>query len=418
MGERFEGRVVHETPHRIPAAIRNTYVGVGAVLVLLELGGLYLRVVLPISVAWLSAWIVIIVLIRRFAKTPKRRSVHLRIDDEDIYADDEVILRRRHLLSGARYVVANGDVRVVFRRRSLVPRLGGESVVVFIADHAVQADAILAAAGADVERQAFRAAFLRPHALWQAVLGLAIYVGLRVASEVLWRIVDFPWNPVLAATPVLVAGAVAFGVYALVARIVITVGNDGIEIRRNLRKTFVRMDEIRDVKAEKNVLIITRTNGERISLARGAPIVEPIGDFGTADIAMERGLLADRIADAMRLHRRRSQGGGALVALGRAGRSRDEWFASLRAIGAGAIDYRTNVVPVEELRRVVTDTAAASDVRIGAAVALRVGDAAGAAERIRVASDATAAPELRMLLKDIADADDDEQIQRHLQRIE
>jgi hypothetical protein len=69
------------------------------------------------------------------------------------------------------------------------------------------------------------------------------------------------------------------------------------------------------------------------------------------------------------------------------------------------------------VRRVVTDTTAAHDVRVGAAVALRIADRDSAAERIRIAADATAAPELRALLKDIAEADDDDALHRHLRRI-
>jgi hypothetical protein len=425
MGEAFEGQVVHETPNRIASAIRYAWLGVTTALIPVYAFGfqhLPESVLLPISVAWLPLSFVMIPVMRHFAKTPERRSAKVRIDDKGIHIDEKVIVHRRHLRSGATHTATNGDVRVVLRHRhNVASSFGVTPVVVFIADHGVQADAMLAAAGVDLERQAFRATFLRPQAVWQVLLGVAIYVALSMAAfKVFWRFFSFnfdTFNPILATTPVLVAGAIAFAVYALIARTVVTVGNDGIEVRRMFRKTFVGLDEIREVRAEKKALIITRTTGERISLAHAAPIIEPVGNFGASDIAMERGLLADRIADALRSHKRRSQSGSALVALGRAERSPDEWFASLRAIGAGASDYRTRVIPVEELRRVVTDTTATSDVRVGAAIALRVADQAGAAERIRIAADATAAPDLRTLLKDIADAGDDDQVHRQLQRI-
>jgi hypothetical protein len=83
----------------------------------------------------------------------------------------------------------------------------------------------------------------------------------------------------------------------------------------------------------------------------------------------------------------------------------------------GTTDHRTGVVPVEELRRVVGDTTAASDVRVGAAVPLRVAEGARGGERIRVAADATAAPELCAVLEAIADEPDEDQLHRHLSRM-
>jgi hypothetical protein len=52
----------------------------------------------------------------------------------------------------------------------------------------------------------------------------------------------------------------------------------------------------------------------------------------------------------------------------------------------------------EDLERVMSDASSSADVRIGAAVALRVADAE-AGDRIRIASSQTAAPELRSALK-------------------
>ena len=116
-------------------------------------------------------------------------------------------------------------------------------------------------------------------------------------------------------------------------------------------------------------------------------------------------------------HQARRLGSAAVTALGRGARSADEWLSSLRGLGKGATDYRTGVLPVEELRRVVGDPAAASDVRVGAAVALRVAEGASGVERIRVAADATAAPELRGVLEDIAAETDEDNLRRHLARV-
>jgi hypothetical protein len=74
------------------------------------------------------------------------------------------------------------------------------------------------------------------------------------------------------------------------------------------------------------------------------------------------------------------------------------------------------VVPIEELRRVVGDTTATSDVRVGAAVALRVAEGARSVERIRIAAEVTAAPELRSVLEAIADEPDEDRLHQHLSR--
>jgi hypothetical protein len=421
MGAKFEGRLVRETPNRVATAIRYAWFGVTTALIPVYAFQAHVPTVLlaVVGFAWFPVSFVMIPIMRHFAKKPERRLADVRIDHEGVHVDGELVVRRRHLRSGAMHRAKDGVTRVALQhRRTLASSFGVAPLVVFHADDEAQAEAVVAAAGVDLQRQVFGATFLRPQAAWQVALGLATYLGLSaVTFTVYWHFFGFSSNPIPGALPVLVAGALAFAVYALVARTVVTVGSDGVEIRRAFRKRFVGLDEIRYVRANKNALVLTLATGETISLAQRAPMGEPVGNFGASDIGMTRGLLADRISDAMRMHARRKQSSGALVALGRAERSPDEWLASLRAIGAGASDYRTSGVPVDELRRVVTDTTAANDVRVGAAVALRVADRDSAAERIRIAADATAAPELRALLKDIAEADDDDALHRHLRRI-
>jgi hypothetical protein len=422
MGEPFEGRLVRETPNRVATAIRSTWLGVTWVLIPvygLGFGHLPLEVLAAIGVGWIPLTVAMIPIMRHFAKKPERRSVNVRIDDDGIHVDDKLLVRRRRIRSGGTYVAKDGGARVVFQPRCTLASFFTNPTppVVFFADHLVQAEHLLAAAGVDIERQVFRATFLRPHAAWPVVMALFVYVGLSDAIFKTCRsLFELGSNPMLAMIPVLIAGAIAFGLYALAARTTVTVGNDGVEVRRALRRRFVRLDEIRHVKAESNVLAITLVTGERLAIAHASPIGEPVGNFGASDIDMERGLLADRIADALRIHKRRMNRHGAVLALGRASRSPGEWWAALQAIGMGASDYRTTDLPVEALHRVVTDTTAPSDVRVGAAIALRVSGRSEGAERIRIAADATAAPELRRLLNDIAEERDGD-LQRHLARL-
>lgn len=412
IGARFEGRLVRETPNRVVTALRYSWFAVSIALVLLYAlwDRLPAAILMAVSLAWFPLTFAMIPILRHFAKKSERRLAEVRIDDEGVHVDGKLLVRHRHVQAGSMHRTKDGSTRVAIRHRSRLASFFGRAPVLMLhTDHPSQAEAVLAAVGVDVEHQVFRATSLRPQAAWQVLLGVAIYFALaNLAWAVVRRLPGVTFHPLVATIPVLFAAALAFGIYALVARTVVTVGSDGIEIRRMLRGRFVPLAEVRDVRVEAKALVIDLASDDTISLAHAAPFLEPVGNFGASDIGMERSLLADRIADAMRLHVRKCRGRGALAALGRADRSLEAWIASLRAIGAGASDYRTPVLSVEELRRAVADTSAASDIRIGAAIALRVADQTCASEQVRVAADATAAPELRALLREAADADDED----------
>jgi hypothetical protein len=408
IGEPFEARLVQLAPNRVARALVYSWLGLTLALVAIHyVGGTHLTdgVFFPICAAWFP---ISYAVMRSLEKAPERRKAVVRIDDAGIHVDGKLIVRRRHLRSGGVHAASDG-VRVVFRHRHTFPSLiGAAPMVVFLADHIPQAEAILAAAHVDLEQRVFRATFMRPQSAWPLFLAIAVFIGLSAALLLGCR-AFFRSNPDLVA----LALVGAIGAYALTARTVVTVGTDGIEIRRAFRKRFVPLDEIRAAKSETNALCITLTTGRSIIIAPASPCAERVGSFGTSDLGMERALLADRIGDAIRMHKRRS-GSVGVASLGRASRSADEWLASLRAIAVGSSDYRTGVVPLEELSRIVTDTTAAADVRVGAAVALRIADPDAAAERIRIAAEATAAPDLRALLTDIAEERDDEKLGRLL----
>jgi hypothetical protein len=195
----------------------------------------------------------------------------------------------------------------------------------------------------------------------------------------------------------------------------VTVGTDGIEIRRAARRRFIRLDEIRDIQITPKALRVIMVSGETIALLPGAPI-EPVGQFGATDVGLSRGLLGERILEAVRNYRK-AHSGTAAVDLCRGHRSAAEWLASLRAVGLGAGDYRSRVVPVEELQRLLADATAATDVRVGAAVALRIVQGGAGAEGIRIAAESTAAPSLRDALREIADETDEKRLAEHLDHI-
>jgi len=372
-----------------------------------------------LGLGWFALSLALSPLMRHLARKPRRSSVRVQIDRDGIRVDDERVVRRRHIRSGATYTAPDGTIRVVLRhRRTIGSTFFKENpALVFFAADASEANALLAAAGVDADRQVFRTTFLRPHARWQVVVPFLIYFLLS------WSLFESlsrwpgPFEvPLVVMFPVL-PPALAVGLYVLTARLSVTIGTDGVELRRPLRRRFIQLDEIRDVTIGPQALTITLASGEDVSLAHSVPFGEPVGSFDASDVGMERALLGARIADALRNHKRRHPSGNALLALARLSRSPDRWLASLRAIGLGASDYRTSVVGVEELRHLVADSTAATDVRIGAAVALRVAEGEAGVERIRVAAETTAAPELRDVLTDIADEADDTNLRRHLLRV-
>lgn len=173
---------------------------------------------------------------------------------------------------------------------------------------------MLAAAGVDGERQVFRTTSLRPQAAWQVVAALVVYCTLAACGATIFsRLIEAADNPALLSAPIVLAGLTAFGVYALMARTTVSVGTDGIEIRRAFRTRFVRLDELRDVNVDAKALRIALANGELISLVHGAP-VEPIGHFGRSDVDMDRALIGNRIVDVVRAHKARGVNGAGVLA--------------------------------------------------------------------------------------------------------
>src|SRR5262249_15171212 len=122
----------------------------------------------------------------------------------------------------------------------------------------------------------------------------------------------------------------------------------------------------------------------------------------------------DRIGEGQRAAQRRHHHEIAIPALRCGSRSTEQWLANLRALSTGAASYRTNAIPIDELRNVVADPEADHDARLRAAVALRIADSDAAAACIRVAAETTASNELRVLLEDVAQTSD---LERALARV-
>jgi hypothetical protein len=410
----FAGRRIRETPNDVAAAVRSAWLAATIAFVTTVFLGLVPEsVVRSWGLGWLGASVGLSPLLRRLAKRSRESPVDVQIDADGIRIGTRLVMARRRMRSGAMHMDVDGRIRVVFQSGGVSAVFGAAPLVAFFATDTADAYAMLAAARIDAERQIFRATFLRPGVWWQAICALIIGSGLFACftmTSSVW--VGFADRPAAVLAPFWLASVVAFGTYVLIARTTVSVGTDGVEVCRALRKRFLPLDQIRDVIVLPNAIELALTSGQTVSLVRGIPM-EPVR-FDVSDIGIGRALLGDRIVEAVRLHRARRCQGSAVSMLGRNSRSIDEWLASVSAVGLAAIDYRTVAMPVKELQRVVLDGTAASDVRIGAALALRVAPGADGCAQIRIAAETTASTELRRVLLGVATGTDEADVRRHL----
>ncbi len=93
----------------------------------------------------------------------------------------------------------------------------------------------------------------------------------------------------------------------------------------------------------------------------------------------------------------------------RRGRSHLEWARSLRHIGSGAnLDPRTPPVPADRLLRIAESPVAPLDARTAAFVVLTATEDKEIHERLRIAAELTAAPQVQAALQGALDAEGDE----------
>ncbi len=136
-------------------------------------------------------------------------------------------------------------------------------------------------------------------------------------------------------------------------------------------------------------------------------------DVGTASRA-----LSAHLTEALARYQRLGvEGSDARVALARNGLSGKEWLASIDGVmrGGGA-RYRVAAVDPDQLAVLAKDPNAEPEARAGAAAALvRTGDPRHRST-VRIAAEACAVPELRAVLGQLADAEDDELVAAALER--
>lgn len=218
-------------------------------------------------------------------------------------------------------------------------------------------------------REATRAAVFFGVAV--AGTAFALFLPLELAGLVLWNV---PFASVV--------------VSALVARRAglreIEIGADAITSRAPARA--VRLADVAQVRPRAREIAFVLRDGSTVAIPADAP----------AEI--RRGL--ERRIEEVRARAADRRDDAALAALlDPAGRTWEEWRASLARIrGAGATHRDPAVMPAR-LEAVLDDPAVTPAQRVGAAIALVTIDREAAAPRVRVAAETSASPSLRAALE-------------------
>jgi hypothetical protein len=178
------------------------------------------------------------------------------------------------------------------------------------------------------------------------------------------------------------------------------VGADGVQVPQRFGDRFIPYTELRDVKKAPGGARLVLVSGKELS-------IDVIAEKGE-----ELGVMVSALYERLREARRAIPEAAALdvsALVAPAGRSAREWLSALRKLRDREVGYRTSGIGIEHLWRIVEDAGASAAIRAGAAAALSSTlDGQGRA-RLRVAADATAAPELRVVLERSAAETPDDQ---------
>jgi hypothetical protein len=188
------------------------------------------------------------------------------------------------------------------------------------------------------------------------------------------------------------------------ASLTVTAGADGMRLSPALgRARFISYGQVRAIDASGTNVRIELASSETVSVCFG-----PVAGFEWAGSTV----LADQARTLVARVRERMQARAAAVpsrvaaTLARAGRTTEDWIADIRRTTDGSASFRVTAMPAHVLLAVVEDETAAPDARAGAAVALRHASLDLASrDRMRIAAEACAEPNLRVALEAVARAD-------------
>ena len=331
------------------------------------------------------------------------RSGRIEVDDENVLLNGKALVKRARIRDG--YVSKVSGRYVV--------HLASRGVAAFVDPEVVTASeedarSLLAVLRLD---RTHRAARLK--VLWGTSADFSKRVALLlIASVVSGLAVNFGLRGLsYDASPLFVAAAIALGALApLIAAfrsmVTVTIGADGVHLAQWLsRPRFVRYDEIERVDQQGTSMTIHLRHGPPLRLHMGN--LGARADKGLLGLGMEERMqsAASQIEEA----KRASEGGASVsaVLVARNGRDAAAWMRALAASHDAAASYRAAALAPETLWRIVDDAAASATARAGAAVALRARIDDEGRQRLRVASEACAAPALRGAFAAAADAGDE-----------
>jgi hypothetical protein len=252
---------------------------------------------------------------------------------------------------------------------------------------AAEGQALVAAAGQEPSRR--RASVTLSHAWLSALYWLVgaptLVVGSIFAAVTARREFGGSGSFDRAIAAGFLFGLVVAVLGGLVLGVEVSVGTDGVTLRRAIRRHFIPFDDLDRVEYAGDMLVFVTRHGKRYRY------------FVKADHVLSPGALVERIQQAWRCARNGLRGEGSL-GLAREGRDVGSWKKAIAEGVAGKDGYRASALSLDDLRRVLVDASAPAEHRIAAALALSESNDAADRERVRVAVDATASPRVRVAI--------------------
>ncbi len=321
------------------------------------------------------------------------RKGKVRVDAEGVWLRGRLLVRRAAIADAVWTPKGSeGFVRVLDKKRNVL-------VDIDVTDES-EALALLGILGIDPSRRRARFAAVSPVlattrnllvGLVPALLVLVVGAALALAGYGFPN-GTFAWAIGLFWLPFLVG-------YALPTDV--EVGADGVLVRSPFGRRYMAFADVLAVALDKDTI--------QVVLREGKAQIKVGGGWGQkADDAHEDGAaLLARIEAGMKAYRERTDVAPLASFLARSGRAHDEWLGELEKLREGTSTYRSGAIREDDLWRVVDDAAAPPDARAAAAFLLRQ-DAPRESTRLRlrVASEGTASPELRVALEAAADGDE------------
>jgi hypothetical protein len=313
----------------------------------------------------------------------ERRGV-VRADESGLWLDRQLVVARRNVRHG----------HVVHREGNAYVRLGRMLRLVEVAvSDADDGEALLVAMRLDPSRSV--GVYPMTHgSYWsswlKAGLAFAVSVGTMLGVTVMGR-----FGLLL---PALVIMMLPIGAWGLDARVSVSVGADGIRVRRLLSGArFIPFGALASAETDGREVTLRLRDGKVVRMHHPAGKGWKPAFFH--DRADEGRQLVARIKTLAEQHAR---AGADLSMLARGTRTTSEWLRDVAHASDEHASFRTPAVPPDVLWRIVEDPTMVSTARAGAAIALRTGlDDEGRA-RLRVLADACASPRLRIALEHTA----------------